>query len=43
MSREVELGSRTWMDCLAAELFPTVSVETVSVTVFPAKVKTLSC
>ena len=43
MSREVELGSSTWMDCHAAELFPTVSVDTVSVTVFPTKVETLSC
>ena len=34
VDREVEPGSRSWMDCLAAELFLTVvSVDTV--TVFP--------
>ena len=35
------LGSRNWMDCLAAESFSTVvSVDTVVVTVFPAMVET---
>ena len=42
-SREVELGSHSWMDCLAAELFlNSCFSDTVFVTLFCAAVETAS-
>ena len=40
-SREVELGSHSWMDCLVAELFPNSSFpDTVFATLFRTAVET---
>ena len=40
-SREVELGSHSWMDCLAAELFLNSCLsDTVFVTLFHTAVET---